>query len=87
MHTEEGYVNTMREAAQSRLFAAVESQEYNLVSTLGLVPFKDGSQWCVLWGNNLQDGIAGFGYSPWDAVVSFGKQMHRGENPNNKDST
>lgn len=66
---------------QARLAAAVEKQEYNLVATLGLVPFKDGNQWCVLWGENLQVGIAGFGYSPWDAVISFNKAVHHGEKP------
>lgn len=30
----------------------------------------DGNKWCVLYGDNLQDGVAGFGDSPelasWD---------------------
>lgn len=31
----------------------------------------DGSQWCALYGENLQDGVAGFGDSPNDAMWSF----------------
>lgn len=29
---------------------------------------KDGNQWCVLWGENLQEGIAGFGDTPEEAM-------------------
>lgn len=31
----------------------------------------DGDQWCALYGENLQDGVAGFGKSPADAYVDF----------------
>ncbi len=31
----------------------------------------DGNQWCALYGSNLQDGVAGFGDSPADAMASF----------------
>lgn len=31
----------------------------------------DGNQWCALYGENLQDGVAGFGDSPADAMASF----------------
>ena len=33
--------------------------------------FLDGNQWCALYGNNIQEGIAGFGDTPEDAVVDF----------------
>lgn len=33
----------------------------------------DGDQWCALYGNNLQDGIAGFGSSPASAMLDFDK--------------
>jgi hypothetical protein len=38
---------------------------------LGLVPFRDGDAWCALYGDNLQDGIAGFGVSPDAACAAF----------------
>lgn len=31
----------------------------------------DGNQWCALYGDNLQDGIAGFGDSPHKAMQAF----------------
>lgn len=67
-----------------KLGAAVESAEYNLVALLGLRPFQDGNAWCVLWGVNLQDGVAGFGDTPYLAVLDFNKAMHKkvkGETP------
>ena len=36
----------------------------------------DGNQWCALYGDNLQDGIAGFGNSPSDAMHAFDKNYH-----------
>lgn len=31
----------------------------------------DGDKWCALYGENLQDGLAGFGASPADAFCAF----------------
>lgn len=31
----------------------------------------DGDQWCALYGANLQDGVAGFGRSPDEAMRAF----------------
>ena len=54
--------------------------EYNLSAAMeGSLPFAiykpkmfiDGDQWCALYGDNLQDGIAGFGDSPNDAKNNF----------------
>jgi len=33
----------------------------------------DGNMWCALYGDNLQDGVAGFGKSPADAMIDFDK--------------
>ena len=33
--------------------------------------FIDGNQWCALFGDNLQDGVAGFGNSPQKAFEDF----------------
>lgn len=33
--------------------------------------FMDEDQWCVLYGDNLQDGVVGFGKSPLSAMASF----------------
>lgn len=31
----------------------------------------DGNKWCALYGDNLQEGVAGFGDSPADAMWDF----------------
>ena len=72
----EAYGNILCEAAYAAVAAAVSKQEYALVSELGLVPFKDGNAWCVLWGEDIQEGIAGFGSTPYKAVIDFNKRMH-----------
>lgn len=33
----------------------------------------DGNQWCALYGDNIQDGVAGFGDSPAHAMREFDK--------------
>jgi len=43
-----------------------------------LVPFRDGNQWCVLLGDNIQEGIAGFGDSPALAIQDFDRAMYAG---------
>lgn len=35
----------------------------------------DGNQWCVLFGGDLQAGIAGFGATPSDAIDDFERQF------------
>ncbi len=73
--TDEGYTNMMREAAENRISAEVERQEYNLVSILGLVPKRDGDKWFVLWGDDLTVGISGFGDTPYKAILAFNKAV------------
>ena len=34
----------------------------------------DGNKWCAMYGDNLQDGVAGFGDSPDLAYWDFDKQ-------------
>lgn len=31
----------------------------------------DGNKWCALYGDNLQNGVAGFGDSPAEAMAAF----------------
>lgn len=33
--------------------------------------FKDGADWCALIGENIQEGIAGFGYTPRAALTNL----------------
>lgn len=36
--------------------------------------FPDGNQWCALYGDNLQEGVAGFGDTPEQASIQFDVQ-------------
>ena len=43
---------------------------WECISALSVKPFKDGNQWCFLYGKNIQEGICGFGetifMAAWD---------------------
>ena len=62
---------------QSKRNAAIESEEMNLVALLRPRVFLDGNKWCVLYGENIMDGVAGFGDSPILAVYDFNKAWRR----------
>lgn len=61
---------------QSKMNILVEQEEYNLFALLKPKLYKDGSQWCCLYGDNIQDGIAGFGDTPYKAILAFNKEWH-----------
>lgn len=58
---------------QSKLSAAVCAEEHMLVATLKPKFGIDGNMFFFLYGNNLQEGIAGFGATPYAAVIDFNK--------------
>lgn len=33
--------------------------------------FKDGNRWCALYGENIQEGVCGFGDTPEMAMYAF----------------
>lgn len=37
----------------------------------------DGSMWCALYGENIQEGVAGFGKSPAKAMQDFDANWSR----------
>lgn len=49
----------------------IETAEMNLVIIFGAKLSIDGDQWCWLYGEDLQNGIAGFGKSPYLAALDF----------------
>lgn len=56
--------------------------KYSLWATVyRLVPFRDGNAWCVLLGEDLATGIAGFGDTPekaiWDFEIAMGKPVSK----------
>lgn len=64
------------EAASCRSQQAQEAQEFNLFVMLKPVLRKDGNKWCVLYGDNLQEGISGWGDSPHSAIMDFNSQWY-----------
>ena len=58
---------------------AAENQAINLIVKLKLIPCKDGNQWCFLYGDDIQCGVAGVGNSVNDAAIDFSKSWHKDE--------
>ena len=44
---------------------------WQCIAALGIKPFKDGDQWCFLYGNNIQEGVCGFGETIFRAAWDF----------------
>ena len=65
------------EAASVRSQTAQEESEFNLFAILKPSLKRDGNQWCVLHGENLKEGIAGFGDSPYHAIMDFNSQWYK----------
>lgn len=42
-----------------------------VLARAGLKPYKDGNQWCILAGDNIQEGICGFGDTVDEALYQF----------------
>ena len=67
---------------QEKMNLIIEQEEYNLFALLKPKIYKDGDQWCVLLGEDIQVGIAGFGDTPYRAVLDWNKQWY--STPNQK---
>lgn len=69
--SEQGVLNAQWNAA---LMAQISAEKQGKPHTL-MRPkiYLDGDHWCALYGENLQDGVAGFGESPEKAMEDFDK--------------
>lgn len=54
---------------------------WECISALGIKPFKDGNQWCFLYGENIQEGICGFGDTIYMAAWNFYSNIKTEEKP------
>ena len=54
-----------------------ENQIWQMLGSLNIVPFKDGNQWCCLYGKDLMSGIAGFGDTPYLAAVNLYEELNK----------
>jgi hypothetical protein len=52
-------------------------QQYKRFAILKPKITKDGNEWCVLYGEDLQSGIAGFGNTPHEAVMDWERQWNK----------
>ena len=62
---------------QEKIGLLIEQREFNLVALLKPKIFIDGNMWCVLYGDNIQEGVCGFGKSPAKAIYEFNKAWHK----------
>ena len=66
--------NNLTHEAQMNYWAL--KQDMVIVESLQPRITKDGNQWCCLYGENLQEGIAGFGDTPHSAILDFNRAMY-----------
>ncbi len=62
---------------QEKINLIVEQKEYNLFVILKPKLYKDGNQWCCLYGKNIQVGLAGFGDTPYKAILNWNSKWHK----------
>ena len=67
--------NEIQDASIAMQEMAREQARYSVMLKPKL--FIDGVKWCALYGENLQDGIVGFGNSPDEAMRDFDSQFSR----------
>jgi hypothetical protein len=65
---ESNYIDTLY---QKQISSADIELDLKLFQVLKPMLVKEGNQWCCLYGENLQEGIAGFGDTPHQAVLAF----------------
>jgi len=39
--------------------------------------YRNGSQWCVLYGDNIMENLCGFGNTPNEAAIDFNTHFYR----------
>lgn len=63
-------ISTMRAILQQEFsIAAYEMQRPSVLYRPAVYP--DGNKWCALYGTDLQEGVAGFGDTPAEAMADF----------------
>jgi hypothetical protein len=67
--------SAIAEEAQQNYWST--KQDLAIVESLKPTITKDGNQWCVLYGADLQEGIAGFGNTPYQAILDFNTAFHK----------
>ncbi len=64
----------------AQYFGATQALAQNPHVVMKPKVYKDGDKWCCLYGDNIQEGVVGFGDTPNDACAKFDKMWWKGEN-------
>lgn len=56
---------------QEIMNSLVEQSEHMLFATIKPKLYKDGNMWCCLLGENIMEGIVGFGETPYKAIKNW----------------
>lgn len=62
---------------QESLIEACTGVDYKQFSMLNPKLYKDGNEWCCLLGENIQEGIVGFGKTPHKAILDWNASWHK----------
>ena len=60
-----------------KMHLLIKQDEYNLFVMIKPKLYMDGDQWCCLYGDNLQTGIAGYGDTPYLAILDWNEGWHK----------
>lgn len=80
----DGFVDEIDQRAATLRWVREQDLSYELLRPFRLMNTRislDGNKWCVLYGDNLQDGVAGFGDSPDEASRAFDKAWYEKAKP------
>lgn len=84
MSTEQAVINSQWNAAQEAINTEWMRQAPHVLMRPSLS--IDGDKWCALYGENLQDGLSGFGNSPAEAMSDFDANWRKPIQTNTGDS-
>lgn len=85
--TDSGHASSAICFAADQIKAAWQQAAYDITRPSVLWKpriYIDGNQWCALYGENLQDGVVGFGDSPASAMYDFDNRWHEKLPPTEK---
>jgi hypothetical protein len=65
---------------QEELLRIQEERELILIKQTGAKLSRDGNQYCYLIGEDMQSGVAGFGKTPYAAMMELNRKFYNEEN-------
>lgn len=81
MNLEENYWSTKTQAEiallEQKLRLIDTELDFSIIRLTGAKVTQDGNQYCCLYGDNLHDGIAGYGDTPYKAVLAFNNEWNK----------